>query len=85
MYASIDLEEFQCVRQIYLFYSFGVTLYMSSAHRSTYIYLLSIQVLWSRHLKSYLSNLGENQSYSPYPVTHINLIGNNRITVESLL
>ena len=70
MYASIDLEEIQCVRQIYLFYSIGVTLHMSSSYHPTYIYLISIQVLWSRHLKSYLSILGENQSYPPYLVTY---------------
>ena len=76
MYASIGLEEIQCVRQIYLFYSIGITLHMSSSYHPTYVYLLSIQVLWSRHLKSYPHIWGENQYYPPYPVTY-KLIGNS--------
>ena len=40
---------------------------MSSYYHLAYIYLWSIQVSWSLHLKSYLSNLGENQENPPYP------------------
>ena len=69
MYASIGLEEIQCVRPIYFIPS-GVALHMPSSYHPTYIYLVSIRVLWFRHLKSYLSILGENQSYSAYLATY---------------
>ena len=48
---------------------------MSSFYHLAYIYPLSIQVLWSPHLRSYLSNLGRNQEDPPYLV-YLNLIGN---------
>ena len=48
---------------------------MSSSYHLPYIYLLSIQVLWSLHLRSYLSNLGRNQE-DPHYLVYLNLIGN---------
>ena len=62
--------------RLFLLNSVGLVLYMSSSYHLAYVYLLLIRVLWSRHLKSFLSMLGENRSYSAY-LAHINLIGNN--------
>ena len=42
----------------------------------SYINLFLIWVLWSRHLKSYLSNMGENLYYFAFLVQQNLLIGN---------
>ena len=62
--------------KLFLICSIGLAIHMSSPYHLAYNYLSLIQIMWSRHLKSYLSNMGENRLYFAYLVPHINLIGN---------
>ena len=72
-----DLEEILSRKtRLFLLYSIGLALHMSSSYHLAYVYLFLIRVLWSRHLKSYLSMLGENRSYSAYLV-HKKVISSN--------
>ena len=48
-----DLEEILSRKtRLFLLYSIGLALHMSSSYHLAYVYLFLIRVLWSRHLKS---------------------------------
>ena len=52
--------------KLFLICSIRLALHMSSSYHLAYNYLSLVQIMWSRHLKSYPSILGENRPYSAY-------------------
>ena len=54
--------------KLFLICSIRLALHMSSSYHLAYNYLSLVQIMWSRHLKSYLCILSENRPYSAYLV-----------------
>ena len=61
-----------------LFYSIGITLYMPRSYHLTYIYLLSDQIMWPQHLKSYLCILLK-KNRNPPAILMLSTITSNNI------